>query len=281
MIYDLRFARGQGRARSGPGPGECHGFTLIELLVVIAILAVLSAMLLPALARGKMSAQRVACVNNLKQWGYAARLYSEENADCLPRESAMDGVNSWEMTALPRNLDVWYNALPETLKVTPMAQFAQTPSSQQEFYSPGKIFHCPTARFSEKAATYPNFSLAINSKLMGDFEAAAPSYDAAPLVLRVAAIKVPVKTALFLDCGVPGEERLSPFQPPYSGQPKAFASEFSGRHKSAGNIVFVGGHVLTLRGHAVVDMDPNSAFRGGAIFPPGEVVWCADPATVP
>ena len=71
-----------------------RGFTLIELLVVIAILALLSALLLPALARGKLSAQRVACVNHLKQWGYAARLYSEENADCLPRESAMDGINS-------------------------------------------------------------------------------------------------------------------------------------------------------------------------------------------
>jgi len=75
------------------------------------------------LARGKISAQRVACVNNLRQWGYAARLYSEENADCLPREAAMDGINTWEMTALPRNGDVWYNALPEALKVTTMAQF--------------------------------------------------------------------------------------------------------------------------------------------------------------
>jgi type II secretory pathway pseudopilin PulG len=256
---------------------------LIELLVVMAILAVLSAMLLPALARGKMSAQRVACMNNLKQWGYAARLYSEENADWLPRESAMDGINTWEMTALPRNLDVWYNALPETLKVPTMAQFAQTPSSQQGFYSPGNIFHCPTARFSEVAATYPNFSLAINSKLMGDFEAGTPpsAVEGLPPVLKVAAIQVPAKTALFLDCGVPGEARLSPFQSPYTGQPKAFASQFSGRHKSAGNILFVAGHVLTLRGPAVVDMDPSSAFRGGAIFPPAEVVWCADPATVP
>src|SRR5438876_9495950 len=76
---------------------DSQGFTLIELLLVIAILALLSAMLLPALARGKISAQRVACVNNLRQWGYAARLYSEENADCLPREAAMDGINTWEM----------------------------------------------------------------------------------------------------------------------------------------------------------------------------------------
>jgi len=118
---------------------------------------------------------------------------------------------------------------------------------------------------------------------MGDFEAGplpGTSRALSPFC-RVAAIKAPAKTALFLDCGVPGEARLSPFQPLYKGQPKAFASEFSGRHKKAGNILFVGGQVLTLRGNAVVDMDPNSAYRGGGIFPPADVVWCADPATVP
>jgi prepilin-type N-terminal cleavage/methylation domain-containing protein len=264
-------------------PDGYLGFTLIELLVVIAILAILAALLFPALTRGRMSAQRAACVNNLKQWGIATRLYADENHDKLPREAAMDGINTWEMTGFSTNRDVWYNALPETLKATTMAQYAQTPSSQQQFYSRGNVFHCPTARFSDVAATYPNFSLAINSKLMGDFEAGTPPATAyaAPPVLRVAAIKVPVKTALFLDCGVPGEEKLSPFQSPYTGQPKAFATQFSGRHKQAGNILFVAGHVLTLRGNAVVDMDPNSAHRGGGIFPPADVVWCSDPAAVP
>src|SRR5678816_268354 len=146
-------------------------FTLIELLVVFAIVVILFALLGGALHRGKMAAQRVACMNNLRQWGCGAHLYAQENDDQLPREAAIDGINTWEMTAYPTNQDVWYNSLAQTIRVTPMAQYAQTPSSQQDFYTAGRVFHCPRARFSAMAATYPNFSLAINSKLMRDFEA--------------------------------------------------------------------------------------------------------------
>jgi prepilin-type processing-associated H-X9-DG protein/prepilin-type N-terminal cleavage/methylation domain-containing protein len=265
--------------RDGKG---ASAFTLVELLAVSAILAILFALILSGVSQAKLSAQRISCINNLKQWAFAAHLYANEHNDQLPREAALDGINTWEMTADPPSLDVWYNALAQTAGTTMMAQYAQTPSSQQDFYASGKIFHCPRARFTDVAATYPNFSLAMNSKLMGDFERSEPtSLEPVSSLCKVSQIKEPCRTALFLDNGVPGEQRLSPFQAPYTGQPKTFASQFPGRHNRGGNIAFFDGHVLTLAGTKVVDMDPASVFRGRAIFPPGEVIWCPDPASVP
>jgi prepilin-type N-terminal cleavage/methylation domain-containing protein/prepilin-type processing-associated H-X9-DG protein len=114
-----------------------NGFTLIELLVVIAIIAILAAMLLPALSATKKRAQDVKCINNLRQWGLAFKMYTDQNDDMVPEEG-----NTTLTINNAANVFAWYNVVSRTvsqpaLKNLYMMHNPPLPSSST-------IYSCPS-----------------------------------------------------------------------------------------------------------------------------------------
>ena len=114
-------------------------FTLIELLVAIAIVAILAALLLPALSKAKGTTQAVACRSNLKQWGLATHLYATDHEDYLPREGTPNPSNAEVNNPMYQG---WYMQLPEQMN---LPRYADMPWRTNALADVGNtIWICPS-----------------------------------------------------------------------------------------------------------------------------------------
>jgi prepilin-type N-terminal cleavage/methylation domain-containing protein len=102
--------RCRGHRKSPGSAGYLHGFTLIELLVVIAVIAVLAAILLPALSKARQKAVLVQCISQYRQLGIAMHVYADDNEDTLPGGVYAGAKLSYDKSAGSKKELIYYLA---------------------------------------------------------------------------------------------------------------------------------------------------------------------------
>jgi prepilin-type N-terminal cleavage/methylation domain-containing protein/prepilin-type processing-associated H-X9-DG protein len=244
------------------------GFTLIELLVVIAIIAILAAMLLPALAKAKVRAQQAVCLSNMKQWGLADSMYVDDNNQVFPwpryqvTNTKQQDNPQWGDVITFRDLnqgnDVWFNALPSYVASKPLYNWAINPNG---FATVNSIFTCPTATGQGinvadispshgymVADARPLFNYAMNSKSLAN--------EAPNAILKTPMVVHPSAFVLFSDV------RNRSVEKPFYGSavnlidlatPHCYTTRFSARHNNGGNITFSDGHAAYFKYTYVVN----------------------------
>ena len=284
---------------------KARAFTLIELLVVIAIIAILAALLLPALAKAKGRAQEAACLSNLKQWGLADTMYVDDNNQTFPYPRYQDYAPSAAQDnppwlAIPtyhyqnQGDDVWFNALPAYVGNKPLWQWALAPTI---FYGSKSIFTCPTAVsqgfYAPDAVAdstghrdmipgvRPLFSYGMNSKSLANENISGPGTP----ILKMPQVAQPSSFVLFSDVRNRSDE--TPYYGTTDNQnklatPHCYTTRFSARHDNGGNITFSDGHAAFFKYTYVVSdgtsVEPFGPTAGQPVAPghdPGraDVSW--------
>jgi prepilin-type N-terminal cleavage/methylation domain-containing protein/prepilin-type processing-associated H-X9-DG protein len=277
-----------------------RGFTLIELLVVIAIIAILAAMLLPALAKAKARAHEAVCLNNLKQWGLADNMYLDDNETRFPYPRFQVGPTvdqdnpSWLVINSYHNAgqgdDVYFNALPSYVANKQMYVWAFDPVT---FFSSKSIFTCPTVASqgidpADASASSgdmipgqrPLFSYGMNSKSLANEQ-----INNVNAILKVSMVVHPSQFVLFSDVRCRSAEKPyygSDINRADLGTPHCYTTRFSSRHNGGGNITFMDGHASYYKYNAVVaDGIQNPNILAGKDPGNPEINWDADGLRVP